>query len=33
MKGKVIGVVGTRRRDKEEDFQEVWKAFGEVYEG
>ena len=32
MKGKVIGVVGTRRRDKEEDFQEVWKAFGEVYE-
>ena len=29
---KTIGVIGTRSRDSEEDFKEVWREFGKWYE-
>ncbi len=29
---KVIGIIGSRSRDTEKDFQKVWKVFSELYE-
>lgn len=29
---KVIGIIGSRRRDSVEDFKDVWKEFSRIYE-
>lgn len=31
-KNKVIGIIGTRKRDTDEDFRLTWEAFCGIYE-